>query len=93
MDESRFVRNPAALWRQTAGVVLVRTVDDPEIVELSGTGVLLWLALSDPVTGGDLATELAAVVGAASDVVARDVARALTELARRGLVVQLPAVG
>ena len=45
------------LWRQLDGVVLVRTVADPEVVELFGTGVLLWVALVEPVTAGELAVE------------------------------------
>ncbi len=47
---SRFVRAPEVLWRQLDSVVLVRTVADPEVVELFGTGVLLWVALVEPVT-------------------------------------------
>jgi hypothetical protein len=86
---SRFVRAREVLWRQLADATLVRTVADPEIVELRGTGVLLWLALVEPVTAGDLAMELAAVIGAPVDVVAPDVRAALADLIHRGLVTQL----
>ena len=85
----RFARAPEVLWRQLAGVILIRTVADPGIVELSGTGVLLWLALVEPVTAGELATELADVVGAPADAVVRDVGTALADLVQRGLVIQL----
>jgi hypothetical protein len=77
------------LWRQVAGVILVRTVADPDIVELFGTGVLLWMALVEPVTASELATELAAVVGAPVDVVILDVRTSLADLVHRGLVTQL----
>jgi hypothetical protein len=87
--DSRFVRAPEVLWRQLADVILVRTVADSEIVELCGTGVLLWVALVEPVTAGELATDVAAVVGAPVDVVARDVRTALADLVHRGLVTQL----
>ena len=82
----RFARAPDSLWRQLADVVLVRTVADPQIVELSGTGFLLWVALVEPGTAGELASELAAVVSAPMDVVAADVGRGLAELVRRGVV-------
>lgn len=90
--ESCFVRAPEVLWRQLADVILVRTVADPGIVELSGTGVLLWVALVEPVTAGELATELADVVGAPVEVVARDVRTALADLVQRGVVTQLEVV-
>src|SRR3954466_6259542 len=90
--ESRFVRNPEVLWRQVTDVILVRTVTNREIVELFGTGVLLWAALVEPVTVGDLATELAAVVDAPLDVVAPDVRAAVADLVDRGLVTQLEVV-
>src|SRR2546423_474414 len=86
---SRFVRAPESLWRELAGVTLVRTVDVPEIVELSGTGVLLWAALVEPISADELATDLAALVSAPLDVVARDVRIALADLVRRGVVTQL----
>jgi hypothetical protein len=47
-NEDRFVRAPGVLWRRSADVVLARTVADPGIIELGGTGVLLWLALVEP---------------------------------------------
>lgn len=77
------------LWRQLADAILVRTVPDPEIVELDGAAVLVWVALAEPVTAGELAMELAAVVGAPVDVVARDLRTALANLVHRGLVTQL----
>lgn len=87
--ESRFIRAPEVLWRQLDDVVLVRTVANPEVVELIGTGVLLWVALVEPITADELATELAAVVGAPVEVVARDVLTALADLVQRGVVTQL----
>ena len=89
--ESRFVRNPGVLWRQVAGVILLRTVDGPQTVELFGTGVLLWLALAEPITAGELAAELAAVIGVPVEIVTPDVQAALADLAARGLVTQLGA--
>jgi len=84
--ECRFVRARESLSRQLAGVVLVRTVADPEVVELWGTGVLLWAALVEPATAEELVADLTAVVGAPPDVVARDVRNALGDLVRRGVV-------
>ena len=88
--ETRFVRARDVLWRQLGGVVLLRTVADPEIVELSGAAVLLWMALTEPATAAELATELAAVAGAPEDVVAPDVRGALADLVHRGIATQLP---
>jgi hypothetical protein len=85
-SERRFVRAPDALWRQVGDVVLVRTVSHPEIVELFGTGVLLWLGLLQPTTAAALATELAAVVEVPVEVVTPDVVAALADLVRRGVV-------
>ena len=67
-------------------MTLVRTVDDPEVVELWGSGVLLWAALVEPVTADELASDLAAVAGAPVDLVVRDVHDALTDLLHRGVV-------
>jgi hypothetical protein len=89
--ESRFVRAGGVLWRQVADVILVRTVADPEIVELKGAAALLWIALVEPVTADELASDLAAVAGAAVDVVARDVRIAVADLVHRGLVTVLGA--
>jgi hypothetical protein len=75
------------LWRELAGVTLVRTVDLPEVIELWGTGVLLWAALVEPATADELAAELAALVGTPVDVVTDDVRHALADLVRRGVVV------
>ena len=77
------------LWRQLEGVVLIRTVADPEVVELYGTGVLMWMALAEPVSAGELTAELAAVLEAPVDVMARDVRTALADLVQRGVVTQL----
>lgn len=90
MENARFVRTAGVLWRQSADVVLVRSISDPEIIELGGTAVLLWLALVQPVSGGELVADLAEVTGASVDVVAADVGTALTQLERRGLVARLP---
>lgn len=83
------VRSPEALWRQAGRVVLVRTVSDPEVVELFDTAVLLWLALVEPITVSELAVELAAVVGVPVEDVAPDVRAAAADLLRRGLVAQV----
>ena len=87
--EGRFVRAPDTLWRELSGVTLVRMVDDPEVVELWGTGVLIWAALAEPVLADELASELAVLTGAPLDVVARDIREALADLVRRGVVTQL----
>ena len=86
-DRSRFARAPDALWREMAGVTLIRTVDLPEVVELRGTGLLLWAALVEPATADELGADLAAVLDAPVDVVARDVRAALDELVRRRVVI------
>ena len=86
--DRRFVRAPDALWRQVGAVILVRTVSHPEIVELSGTGVLLWLGLLQPTTANELATEVGAAVEVPVEVVASDVLAALGDLVRRGVVTQ-----
>lgn len=86
-DRCRFARAPDALWREMAGVTLIRTVDLPEVVELRGTGLLLWAALVEPATADELGADLAAVLDAPVDVVARDVRAALDELVRRRVVI------
>jgi hypothetical protein len=88
-QEHRFVRTPTVLWRQLARTVLLRTVTEPEIIELSGASVLLWLALAQPASAGELAADLSAVVGAPVEVVARDLGPVLTDLMQRGLVARL----
>ena len=90
--ESRFIRVREVLWRNVAGSVLVRTVADSDIVELSGTAVLLWLALADALTVGELAAELAGVLDAPLEVVTDDVRSALEELVRRGLIARCDAI-
>jgi len=87
--EDRFVRAPSVLWRQLGRTVLLRTVTEPELVELSGSSVLLWLALARPASAGELASDLSAVVGAPVQVVARDLRPALTDLMQRGFVARL----
>ena len=84
--DSHFVRRQDTLWRQVAGAILVRTVADAEIFELNGSGVLLWIALEDPVTADELIAELAGNVGAPAELVAVDVRAALGDLLHRGLV-------
>ena len=73
-------------------MTLVRTVDNPDVVELWGTGALLWTALFAPVTIDELASDLAALVDAPKDVVWRDVQSALAELVHRGVVAQLEPI-
>jgi hypothetical protein len=87
--EALFVRSPEALWRQAGRVVLVRTVSEPHVVELFDTGVLLWLALVEPITARALAAELAAVVDVPVEIVAPDVQSAIADLLRRGVVTQV----
>lgn len=87
--EALIVRSPDSLWRHAGRVILVRTVSDPEIVELFDTGVLIWLALAEPITASELALEMAAVVGVPVEVVAPDVRAAAVDLLRRGFVTQV----
>lgn len=91
-SDDRFVRASGVLWRQSADVVLARTISDPGIIEVGGTGVLLWLALVEPLTAEQLASELAEVTGAQIEIVAPDVRAALRELEQRNLVTCLEAV-
>jgi hypothetical protein len=88
-DGTQFIRARETLWRQLSDVTLVRTVDDPDVVELWGTAALLWMALAEPVTAGDVAADLAALTDAPLDVVARDVRTAIADLVRRGVVIRV----
>jgi hypothetical protein len=88
-EAARFVRTEESLWRQVADVTLVRTVNQPDVVELRGTGALLWVALVEPVTVAELAADLAEAIGAPLDIVSRDVQVALADLVHRGVVTQL----
>jgi hypothetical protein len=87
--DEHFVRAPGVLWRHVAGTVLLRTLTDPGIVELSGSSVLIWLALGNPVSAGELASDLSAVVGARLDVVAAEMRPVLHDLLQRGFVTRL----
>lgn len=85
-DRRRYVRAGAVLWRRTAATVVLLAPGDDDVTELRGTAVALWDALHEPATIAEATGRLAEEFGAAAPVVAADVAAAVHELARRGMV-------
>lgn len=88
---ARWARSSEVLWRRTtAGVALLPPGPDPPLI-LTGSGALLW----DLITGDHDLTRTVAILaerhGVEATVVAADVAPALEELIRRGVLV--PAGG
>jgi hypothetical protein len=64
---------------------LLLAAEGGDPVVLSATGEVAWRALDSPLAAGDLAGLLADAFGADPDVVGRDVAAMLGDLAARGL--------
>jgi hypothetical protein len=79
-------RAPGALWRVSAGrvVVLSPTLTQPLLLE--GTAALLWVALARPATAADVLDDLLATVDAPRAELASGIDRSVGELAARGAV-------
>lgn len=82
----RWSRHPAALWRRSAGRVVLLPPGDDEPVVLSATGAAIWEVLDRPRTTEQLTTDLAEVFQADPARIRADVEPFLDELHARGAI-------
>jgi hypothetical protein len=82
------VRSPATLRRDGPFGVVLLAPRDAEPRALAGSAVVVWEALAEPVSRGDLVADLAAAFGADPATVAADVAPLLDALLASGAVVE-----
>jgi len=86
----RWVRSEDALWRRLPDAVVIVPVPDGDPLALEGTGALLWDLLGRPITLEDVAASLAEAHAVGADLVIRDIASLLDDLARLRLVRRVP---
>lgn len=79
-------RGARVLWRQTRDRVLLLHATDGEMVSLTGTGVVLWDLLAEPMELSRLSEVMSAAYGVSADVITADVAPVLDDLSARQLV-------
>lgn len=92
MDDSvRFVRDPAALSRETLPGTIVLGRGPDEFLLLEPPGDRVWAEIIEPISVGELVARLAVAFDAPIDVVRGDVSRFLDDLVGRGLAVEVPA--
>jgi hypothetical protein len=82
----RYSRGRRVLWRQTSDRVLLLPADDGELVSLTGTGLLLWELLAEPMELMEIADFMSATYGVTTDVVESDLVPVLDDLGHRGLI-------
>jgi hypothetical protein len=81
-----YIRAERTLWRQARESVFVLAVPGREIIALDGSGSVLWQLLTKPLTVHEIAARLAELYDVSGEVVTRDIALVLDELAERGIV-------
>jgi hypothetical protein len=84
-DVVRYRRSGNCLWRSFAGEVLLSGADS-DIRTLAGTAADVWSVLTEPMSAEEIATRLARVYRAPSELITRDVAALLGELENLGYV-------
>lgn len=89
--EHRWVRREDVLWRSAGASVLLMRVDEPGIVTLEHSGWAVWLALEQPVTVREVATQLAEVYGESVERIMNDLQDVLSDLEQRHLVRRVAA--
>jgi len=82
----RYQRAAGAVWRRAHDSVFVLPHSASDVVVLTGTGEVLWWLLKEPLTVRQIAHHLADVYGVTSDVVSRDLAPVVDDLAMRGVL-------
>lgn len=73
-------------WREVEGEVIAVDVRTSEYLAINPTGAVLWRALQDGATRGELAERLVAHFEVEPGVAARDVGKFLATLEERGLL-------
>ncbi len=86
MSDEPVYRRGDVLWRRTYDRVIVRVGSKGELVTLKATGCALWAALGEPGSVGQLAARLGGAYGASVEEIAADIAPAIEELRRLGVV-------
>jgi len=81
------VRRADVLWRRVGERILIRRLDDPDLVVLADTAVDLWDALAEAATVTAIVDALATAHGASVDAITADVQLAVTSLIDEQLVV------
>lgn len=81
------VRRADVLWRRVGERILIRRLDDPDLVVLADTAVDLWDALAEAATITAIVDALATAHGASVDAITADVQLAVTSLIDEQLVV------
>jgi hypothetical protein len=76
----RYQRSPRVLWRFTARGVLLLSPADGQLVELNGSGRVMWEALRQPRTLDEAATELGSHFGLPAEQVRAAIRPVLDEL-------------
>lgn len=84
------LREGALAWRVVGDEVVALDVERSTYLGVNETGALLWPALSEGTTRGQLVALLVERFGEDPERVARDVDALLADLAARGLLDQVP---
>jgi hypothetical protein len=88
---AQFRRAERTVWRHMHGTVLILPVSDRDVVALNGAAAELWRLLAEPLTVDQAARRLADIYDVAPDVVARDIAPVLDDLATRRVLTRVDA--
>ena len=83
---AHLVRSPATLWRTGPFGTVLLAPGDAEPQALDATAALVWGALADPVTVGDLAADLAHAFDADPTAIAADLTPLLDAWVASGAV-------
>ena len=82
------LRRADVLWRVTSDRVLIRVPGADETIELTGSGVALWLSLESPVTRAGLVEHLSREHGVDTATIDSDIEPVVNDLVRRGVLLE-----
>ena len=85
-----YQRAPGTLARRTPGSLVVLAPRAHAPIRISGSSVIVWDLLAEPMPATDLLVEVAQQVGVPSSAVAEDLDAALAVLLEAGAVVVTP---
>lgn len=85
-----WVRDPATLWRETAGGVVLLPPGEQEVLALTDSGAALWELLEAPTRLDAAAARLAEAYGVAADIVLEGIRPLLADLEGRNAVCHMP---
>lgn len=89
MNDIRYRRNPAAIWRASASF-LVAAVPPLPPTRVSGSAGLVWSLLDEPLTTEEIVAKLVAATGADAAIVRGDTESLFDDLVPMGLIEELP---